>query len=175
MLGVTPGAAVPLTGAPVPPLPPPATPHTFTRVVVVGMDNALDYVSVRADASVIKGLPKLGWVPSPLSNERAAPLLSLAGYLCTPSFLEDEHAPASRAMLTLAEVTMVPSLALLARCADALDSLRMFAVPLSDTKDFEDKLVPALARAPSPSPFAVLAANDKRVACERGASYSTGT
>jgi hypothetical protein len=151
------GTVPPATGAPTPPLPPPATPHTFNRVVVAGVDNELDYVSVRADASVIKGLPRLGWVASPRPNEKAAPLLSLAGYLCIPSFFEDEYALASRAMLNLGEVTMVPSLALLDRCADALDSLKMFSVPLSDTKDFEDKLIPALARAPSPSPFALLA------------------
>jgi hypothetical protein len=145
--------------APNPPLPPPATPHTFSRVILPGRNNQLDYVAVRADATVVKGLPALGWVDSSATraSTKAVPLLQLAGAVCLPAFLGDPTTPTVATMLALSEITLVPALALVQRCADACDSLGMFAVPISRTDVWIAKLTPALARAPSPSPFEIRA------------------
>ena len=145
--------------APPPALPAPATPHSFNRVVVPGADNSLDYVAVRADATVIKGLPSLGWINSSSvqPNTRAVPVLTLAGAICLPTFFEDLSLGWAGTMLCLQEITMVPSMALLNRCADACDSLKLFAVPISTESDWSAKLESALPRAGSPSPFALRA------------------
>ena len=71
-------AAGPVAAAPaiIPPLPAPSTNHTFARVTIPGTESEMDYVAVQADASIIKGLPALGWVDSSavVANTRAAPL-----------------------------------------------------------------------------------------------------
>ena len=49
-------------GAPIPAaasLPPPATPHNFTRVVVVGEDNTLDYLATPKAAKLIAAFPNI--------------------------------------------------------------------------------------------------------------------
>ena len=58
----------------------------------------------------------------------AAPLLSVAGALCLPAYLEDESTPASQTILALAEITALPTLSFLDRCADTCSSLGLFAV-----------------------------------------------
>ena len=109
----------PAAGATPNTLPAPAQPHSFTRVTVPGTDKELDYVSVTKGADVVKAFPKLGWVDSSsLSADTvAAPLLSIAGVVCLPAFIEDPTTPASRTILGLAEITVVPSLAFVAKCA----------------------------------------------------------
>ena len=121
-----------------------------------GQDNELDYVAIAVSAAPVKGLPTLGWVDSSavLANTRAVPLLSLSGAVCLPAFFEDGLAPASRTMLQLSEITAVPSLAFVQRCSEACEGLKLFATPLDHSMDWEGKLVPALRRVPSPSPFA---------------------
>ena len=47
---------------------------------------------------------------------------SIAGVVCLPAFIEDTSTLASIPLLDLQEITMVPSLAFLGRCADACDS-----------------------------------------------------
>jgi hypothetical protein len=142
-------------GPAAPALPAPLVPHNFTRVTLPAEDNTLDYVAIGSSATVVRGLPKLGWVDSSvaIANTMAAPLLSIAGCLCLAVFAEDVNRPVARALLALADLLAVPTLALLNRCADACDMLRLFSVPLLERQDWVDKLVPALARIPSPSPF----------------------
>jgi hypothetical protein len=141
------------------PLPPPHVAHMFTRVTIPGEDDALDYVAVAATAGVVKGLPDLGWKDSSaqVAGSRAAPLLSIAAQVCLPVFLEDPNSPLARTIRALSEVTVVPTLLLLGRCADTCESLRLFAVPLTRSEAWDDKLAPALARIPHPSPFALAA------------------
>jgi hypothetical protein len=141
------------------PLLPPHVAHLFTRVTIPGEDDALDYVAVAATAGVVKGLPDLGWKDSSaqVAGSRAAPLLSIAAQVCLPVFLEDPNSPLARTIRALAEVTVVPTLPLLGRCADTCESLRLFAVPLTRSEVWDDKLAPALARIPHPSPFALAA------------------
>jgi hypothetical protein len=144
--------------APVPlPLHPPHVAHIFTRVNIPGEDDALDYIAVSASSGLVKGLPHLGWKDSSAisAGTRAAPLLSIANCICLPAFLEDQGNASARTIKGLSEVTCVPTLLYLQRCADTCDSLRMFAVPLQRTDIWEDKLTPALARVPHPSPFAI--------------------
>jgi hypothetical protein len=138
-------------------LPPPATPHLFRRVTLPGEDNTLDYISVRADATCVKGLPDLNWKDSSAvhASTRAVPLLALAGVICLPAFVEDITQAWARTMMQLKEITVLPDLALLNRCADACDSLKLFNVPVESTIDWEAKLEPALARTGTPSPFAL--------------------
>jgi hypothetical protein len=153
-MAAAPGAAaLPITAPPA--LSPPAVPHVFTRVTLPGEDNTLDYVAVSAATAVVRGLPLLGWVDSSAvqANTRAAPLLSVAGCVCLSTYVEDKSSPVGRALLALSELLAVPTLVLLGRCADACESLRMFAVPLTNYDDWVDKLKPALARIPHPSPF----------------------
>jgi hypothetical protein len=153
-MAAAPGPAAPPITAP-PALSPPAVPHVFTRVTLPGEDNTLDYVAVSAATAVVRGLPLLGWVDSSAvqANTRAAPLLSVAGCVCLSTYVEDKSSPVGRALLALSELLAVPTLVLLGRCADACESLRMFAVPLTNYDDWVDKLKPALARIPHPSPF----------------------
>ena len=114
-------------------------------------------MSVAKGADVVKAFPKLGWVDSSSSaaDTVAAPLLSVAGVVCLPAFIEDPTTPASRAILGLAEVTVVPSLAFVNKCADACSSLGILTVPLYHYTDWVHKLGPALGRTPSPSPFSI--------------------
>jgi hypothetical protein len=159
MAAIAPAAPPPpITPAP---LPPPHVAHIFTRVNIPGEDDALDYIAVSAAAGAVKGLPHLGWVDSSavLAGTRAVPCLAISACVCLPAFLEDQGSAAARTIRALSEVTMVPTLAYLQRCADTCESLRMFAVPLDNSEVWEDKLSPALARIPHPSPFA-LAAGD---------------
>ena len=143
--------------APLPPLPAPALPHAFTRVNMPGLDNRLDYVAVDANAGVVKGLPELGWVDtsSMIAGSRAAPFLSIAGEACRPAHFGAAPSPAIQAMLDLSEITATFTLSFVERCCDALEGLKVFDVPLRHTSDFDDKLLPALARVPSPSPFEI--------------------
>ena len=94
----------PAAGATPNTMPAPAQPHSFTRVTVPGTDKELDYVSVAKGADVVKAFPKLGWVDSSsiAVDTVAAPLLSVAGVVCLPAFLEDPTTPASRTILGLA-------------------------------------------------------------------------
>ena len=119
----------------------------------------MDYVAVNADAALIKGMPVLGWVDSShvMAGTRAAPCLSIAGCVARPAHFHDMTAAATLAMLSLSEVTVTFNLGYLMRCADAMEGLKMFAVPLTHTSDIDDKLIPALARLPSPSPFEIRA------------------
>ena len=141
-----------------PALPAPATPHILTRVVLPGSDPTLDYVAPPAGAAVVKGLPRLGWIDasSAIAGAQAVPFLSLAGWACRPAFIESGTA-GEAAMRALAEVTATFSLAFVGRCLDALEGLGVFAVALDHDAEYDDKLVPALARVPSPSPFALQA------------------
>jgi hypothetical protein len=119
----------------------------------------LDYVAVNADAALVKGLPELGWVDSSsvMAGTRAAPCLSIAGGVARPAHFTDMTAAATRAMLALSEVTVTFNLGYLMRCADTMEGLKMFSVPLTHTSDLDSKLIPALARLPSPSPFEIRA------------------
>ena len=109
-------------------------------------------------AAVIKGLPRLGWLDAPnvSPGAQAVPFLSLAGWACRPAFIESGTA-GEAAMLALAEVTATFSLAFVGRCLDTLEGLGVFAVALDHDAEFDDKVIPALARVPSPSPFALQA------------------
>ena len=62
-------------------------------------------------------------------------MLSISGAICLPAFFEDRFAPASVAMQQLAEVTASPSLALIQKCADALEGLRLLEVPILHDAD----------------------------------------
>ena len=131
----------------------------MSRVTIPGCDPRLDFVAVNADAALIKGMPALGWVDSShvMAGTRAAPCLSIAGGVARPAHFHDMTAAATLAMLSLSEVTVTFNLGYLMRCADAMEGLKMFAVPLTHTSDIDDKLIPALARLPSPSPFEIRA------------------
>ena len=144
---------------PVAALPAPSTPHSFTRVTIPGADPELDYLAVDASASIVKAFPNIDWKDSSAlqANTRAAPLLVLAGLVCLPGHLDDLAAPAAQTILDLAEVTAIPTITFLERCADTCDSLGLFAVPLDTTIEFKNKLLPALARIPAPSPFRMAA------------------
>ena len=91
----------PAAGATPSTLPAPALHHSFSRVTVPGTDKELDYVSVAKGADVVKAFPKLGWVDSSAitADTVAAPLLSIAGVVCLPAFLEDPTTPASRTIV----------------------------------------------------------------------------
>jgi hypothetical protein len=159
MAAIPPAPAVPPPPIIQAPLPPPHVAHVFTRVNIPGEDDALDYLAVSAAAGVVRGLPHLGWVDSSsvIAATRAAPCLAIAAYVSLPGFLEDQGTPAARTIKGLAEVTVVPSLPYLQRCADACESLRLFSVPITRTDVWEDKFSPALARIPHPSPFSIAA------------------
>ena len=70
----------------------------YSTTAVPGTDKELDYVSLAKSADVVKAFPKLGWVDSSAitADTVAAPLLSIAGVVCLPVFLEDPTTPASR-------------------------------------------------------------------------------
>jgi hypothetical protein len=144
MAAIAPAPAAPPPPITPAPLPPPHIAHVFTRVNIPGEDDALDFVAVSAAAGVVKGLPHLGWVDSSaiIAATRAAPCLAIAACVCLPAFLEDQGTPAARTIkaLGLAEVTVVPTLPYLQRCADACESLRLFSVPIERTDVWEDKL-----------------------------------
>ena len=70
-------------------------------------------------------------------------------------------AAATRAMLALSEVTVTFNLGYLMRCADAMEGLKMFSVPLTHTADLDSKLIPALARLPSQRPCAAVSDRGK--------------
>ena len=97
-------------------------------------------------SGIIKAFPSLGWVDSSAvaANTKAAPLLALAGVVCLPAHLEDSSTPASQTILGLSEITAIPTLAYLNRCADTCSSLGLFTVPLTHTEDWISKLTPAL-------------------------------
>ena len=103
----------------------------MSRVTVPGCDPRLDYVAVNADAALVKGMPALGWVDSShvMAGTRAAPCLSIAGGVARPAHFHDMTAAATRAMLSLSEVTVTFNLGYLMRCADAMEGLKLFAVP----------------------------------------------
>ena len=69
-------------------LPAPGTRHSFVRVNVPGTESELDFVAIGADASLVKGLPALGWIDASAAhaNTKAAPLLTIAGAVCLPAF-----------------------------------------------------------------------------------------
>ena len=93
--------AAPGGGAP-PPLPPPAVAHVLSRITIPGTEVELDYVSVDKSAAVVKAFPDLGWKDSSAvtANTVAVPLLSLAGVVCLPAFIDDPTTPASKTILT---------------------------------------------------------------------------
>ena len=131
-------------------LPAPGTRHSFVRVNVPGTESELDFVAIGADASLVKGLPALGWIDASAAraNTKAAPLLTIAGAVCLPAFINDPADPAMKVILALREITAVPSLAFVARCADACDSLGLFDIPQRHAMDWEAHLSKALARTP---------------------------
>ena len=147
------GGAGAVAPPPVVALPAPSTSHVLTRVTIPGLDPELDYVAVDAGASIIKAFPKIDWEESSalVANTRAAPLLVIAGVVCLPGHVDDLATPAAKTILDLAEVTAIPSLAFVERCADTCDSLGLFSVPLDTTVEFKNKLLPALARTPAPA------------------------
>jgi hypothetical protein len=77
-----------------PGLVPPGVPHAFTRVTLPGLDNTMDYVATLATCPAVAGLPMLGWRDSSavIAHTMAVPLLSIAGVVCLPAFLEEPGA-----------------------------------------------------------------------------------
>ena len=141
---------------PAPPLPAPATPHSFTRCRIGGTDDTLDYVRVPAACKIVKALPDLGWVDASSASpgHMAAPILKIAFGACTAATADWATPPAAiKALLTLSELLVAPSLPFLTRCADALDGLGVYDKVYKQTDKFLDAVELAVGRAPNPSPF----------------------
>jgi hypothetical protein len=145
----TPAPNPPIAAAPPPALVPPAVKHTFTRVVLPGADNTLDYVAVPRECKVVSGLPRLGWRDSSaaVANTQAAPMLSIAGAVCLPAFFSRLGAGPTAALELLSELLVVCSLIFLGRCADTCASLSLFDIPLDNMRDWGSKLSASLRRA----------------------------
>ena len=145
---------MPALAAPAAPLAPPAIPHVFTRCAPPTGLPELDYLRVDARCAARRALPDLGWLDAGPAHpgEVAAPALVLQAVLCLPMHV-DEGAVASRTILAMSELTTMVTPGFLGQCADAYESLGVFAVVFTSTRLLQDKLEAALPRAPSPSPF----------------------
>ena len=100
-------------GGPAPAFPAPAVPHNFTRLLVIGADNTMDYVATPSDAKAVKALPGLGWIIVPgapgAPQRMAAPFLSLMGTMCQAASADWDDgllAPMLGLSELLAEVTL---------------------------------------------------------------------
>ena len=133
------------------------TPHNFRAVTLPGMDDTLDYVSTPKIAGVVKAFPDLGWVDSSSvhAGEVAAPRLSICGMICLPMHYPDWTHPIAVMSLAMSDLTIHPASDYMSRCADTLEDMGLFSVALYHYNDWTAKLIPALAHAPTPSPFAL--------------------
>ena len=153
--------AAPGAGAPIPAaasLPPPATPHNFIRVVVVGEDNTLDYLATPKAAKLIAAFPNLGWVDSStaMAGTSSAPALAIAAVTC-PAVNGVWGDATCAPMEAMSELTACFTPAACSRCADAEASLGLLDRVYLHTQDFYDALELLLSAQPSvlptPSPF----------------------
>ena len=148
--------AAPGAGAPIPAaasLPPPATPHNFTRVVVVGEDNTLDYLATPKAAKLIAAFPNLGWVDSStaMAGTSSAPALAIAALTC-PAVNGVWGDATCAPMEAMSELTACFTPAACSRCADAKASLGLFDRVYLHTQDFYDALELLLSAQPSVLP-----------------------
>ena len=125
-------AAIQQPGGPAPlqqpaALPPPANPHNFQRVVLVGADATLDYWACPAAAKMVGALPLLGWrdASSVLPGQMAAPGLSITAAVCAGAHF-DWNAPAFQPTLLTSELLSGFDPAYASRAADALASVGLF-------------------------------------------------
>ena len=145
---------MPAPAAPAAPFAPPGVPHVFIRCAPPTGLPELDYLRVDARCAARRALPDLGWLDAGPAHpgEVAAPALVLQAVLCLPMHV-DEGVVASRTILAMSELTTMVTPGFLGQCADAYESLGVFAVVFTSTRLLQDRLEAALPRAPSPSPF----------------------
>jgi len=149
------GAAL---AAPPPVLVAPTIAHNFIRCYLVGADNTLDYLYTPGGAKIVSAFPTLGWLDaSSLSpGAKAAPCLAIAA-VTIPAAHGDWDGAVLQPLLALSELEAAFELIALSRFADALASLGVLDRAYLDRRAFLDAWEVALARAPSPSPFEILA------------------
>ena len=145
-----------------PALAPPSTPHNFTRVVVVGADNTLDYFATPVGAKLINAFPGLGWIDSSsvVAGTRAAPALAIAAVTC-PAAHGAWGGTLTSAIEAMPDLTACFTPLAMGRFADAEASLGLLDRAYHHSQDFYDALELLLSAQPSvlptPSPFELLA------------------
>ena len=136
----------------------PATPHSFTRVVVAGTDSTLDYWATPASSKLVFAFPSLGWVDSSTAmvGTRAAPALVISAVTCpaaTGAWGDAISAPVE----AMSDLTACFTPAAASRFADAQASLGLLDRQYSHSQDFYDTFELLLSAQPSPlltpSPF----------------------
>ena len=135
---------------------------------MVGADATLDYLCCPGAAKIVHSLPSLGWIDASSVGPglKAAPCLAITAVAAAAHF--DWDAVALAPLMDRAELGASFTPTALSAFADGLASLGVFDRIYMHTIDFYGAYEVALARAPTPSPFLISAADMEEIS-----SFST--